>query len=204
MSIGVDQLKDRAVSYKRAGNFEMAKNCYIEAIELEPSDMMTYIGLGKTAHLLKNQNLAVRSYLAATHIQLSPIEKAMNENNLPMHLKFQYDSFPKDLLASLPRKSAFTIFIDVNTPRHLAHSVIDLSASTMKENPQLVPYSEVYRAHILGNGTHERVLNRFGFTGNDQIETDENVYIPYGRKFVISELKWDKIHSNNVLDLYFN
>ncbi|MDR6121342.1 tetratricopeptide (TPR) repeat protein [Bacillus sp. SLBN-46] len=200
----VKQLLDKAVSYKRAGNLESAKNCYIEAVDLDPYNMMTYISLGKTAHLLKNQNLAVRSYLAATHIQLSPIEKAINENNLPMHLRFQYEGFPKDLLASLPKKSAFTIFIDVNTPRHLAHSVVDLSVSTLKENPQLVPYSEVYRAHILGNGTHDSVLQRFALTSSDQIENDENVYIPYGRKFVLSELKWDKIHSNNVLDLYFS
>lgn len=203
MNHTVDSLLDKGVSFKRAGDLEGAKNCYIEALERDPKNMMTYISLGKTAHLLKQQNLAVRSYLASTHLQLSPIEKAIQSNNLPMHLSFQYDSFPKELLATLPKKSAFTIFIDVNTPRHVAHSLVDLSPVMLKENPGLSQFADIYHAHILGDGSHNRVLQRYGITANDQIETDEKIYIPYGRKFLIEELKWNQLSNQNVMDIYF-
>jgi tetratricopeptide (TPR) repeat protein len=203
MSYAVNQLLDRGVALKRAGDLEGAKKCYIDALDLDPKNHMTYISLGKTAHLLKNQNLAIRSYLAATHIQLSPIEKAINENNLPFHLKIQYDSFPKEVLKDMPKKSAFTIFIDGNTPRHVAHSVIDLTPEILGKNPELKPYAEIYHAHILGNGTHDRVLQNYGISPSTQMEVDENTYIPYGRKFVIEEIQWNKLSNMNVLELYF-
>ncbi|WP_043931092.1 hypothetical protein [Bacillus sp. EB01] len=204
MSYAVDQLLDKGVALKRAGDLEGAKKCYIDALDIDPNNHMTFISLGKTAHLLKNQNLAVKSYLAATHIQLSPIEKGIKENNLPLHLQIQYDTFPKEMLNSLPRKSAFTIFIDPNTPRHIAHSLIDLTPDVLRQNPELKPYAEIYHAHILGNGTHDRVLQKYGLTSSKQVAQDENVYIPYGRKFVLEELQWNKLSNTNVLDIYFN
>lgn len=204
MSYALDQLLDKGVQLKRAGNLEGARDCYIEAIKMDPYNMMTFISLGKTAHLLKAQALAVRSYLAAAHLQLAPIEKGISENNLPIHLRVQYDSFPQEILDSLPRKSAFTIYIDPNTPRHIAHSVVDLTPSTVRDNPKLVPYAEIYHSHILGDGSHGPVLNKYGLTQNDQIEQDEQIYIPFGRNFIIQELQWDNLNRNDVANIYFN
>jgi tetratricopeptide (TPR) repeat protein len=204
MSFTSDQLLDKGVAYKRAGKLEEAKNCYIDAINHDPYNMITFISLGKTAHLLRDQNLAVKSYLASCHLQLSDIEKAINNNNLPMHLKFQYDSFPKNILNSLPKKSAFTIYIDPNTPRHLAHSMIDLSPGALREYPELKAYAEVYHAHISGRGNHNKVLNQYGLDPSQQISKDEEVYIPYGRDFLIKELQWNKITNKNVVDIYFS
>ncbi|USK48031.1 hypothetical protein LIT38_15775 [Bacillus sp. CMF12] len=203
MSNTLDQLLDKGVRLKRSGNLEGARDCYIDAIKIDPYNMMTYISLGKTAHLLKLQGLAVRSYLAAAHLQLAPIEKGINENNLPIHLRAQYDSFPKEILASLPSNSAFTIYIDPNTPRHIAHSVIDLTPSTVRDNPKLIPYAEIYHAHILGDGTHATVLNKYGLTQSDQINQDEQVYMPFGRNFMIQELQWDKLDRQDVANFYF-
>jgi tetratricopeptide (TPR) repeat protein len=199
----LDQLLDRGVALKRLGDLEGAKDCYIKALDIDPFNMMTYISLGKTAHLLKAQDLAVRCYLASTHLQLAPIEKSINENRLPMHLKVQYDIFPQDILKQLPRKSAFVIFIDPNTPRHIAHSIIDLSPKTLNENPHLKAYCEVYHAHILGNGTHDETLKKWGLTSSNQIETDEQIYIPFGRNFLVQELQWDNLSRNDVLNIYF-
>lgn len=199
----IEQLLDQGVALKRAGDLQGAKDSYIKAIEKDPFNMMTYISLGKTAHLLKAQDLALRCYLASTHLQLAPIEKSFGENNLPLHLKVQYESFPKDLLKELPKKSAFVIFIDPNTPRHVAHSYLDLSPTIVKENPQLKAYSEVYDAHILGAGTYDQTLQKWGLTSANQIETDEEIYIPQGRNFLIQEINWNKLSNHNVLDLYF-
>nr|WP_144925405.1 hypothetical protein [Paenibacillus bovis] len=200
----VNQLLDQGVALKRAGNLQGAKDCYIKAIEMDPFNMMTYISLGKTAHLLKAQDLAIRCYLASTHLQLAPIEKGIKENNLPMHLKVQYDNFPQNIFTQLPKRSAFVIFIDPNTPRHVAHSILDLSPKIINENPQLKAYSEVYHAHILGDGTHDTTLRKWGLTSANQIETDEKIYIPQGRNFLIQELNWNKLSNGDVLGLYFS
>lgn len=203
MNLALDQLLQKGVRLKRAGDLEGAKKCYIDALEINPHHHMAYIGLGKVAYLLRNRNLALRSYLCAVHLQLSPIEKRINENNLPFHLKIQYESFPKNILMNLPKKSAFTIFIDPNTPRHIAHSLIDLEPEMFADKPYLEPYANIYRAHIHGDGTHDSVLQNYGMTSTMQIEGDENLYIPCGREFILDELKWNSLSNTNVLELYF-
>ncbi|SFT00757.1 hypothetical protein [Paenibacillus sp. 453mf] len=203
MSHHLKQLLDRGVTLKRQGDLEGARDCYIQALKEDPTEMMIYINLGKVAHLLKSQDLAIRSYLAAAHLQVSPVEIAIEQNSLPIHLKIHYDNFPKAILDQLPRKSGFIIFIDSNTPRHAAHSLIDLSSEAMRNNPQLTTFAEVYNAHIFGNGQHEEVLLKHGISINDQISSDEENYIPLGREFFIDKLKWESLHRNDVLNLYF-
>ncbi|ALS74961.1 hypothetical protein AUC31_06850 [Planococcus rifietoensis] len=202
MSYQVDQLLDRGVALKRSGNLEGARDCYIEALNADPTNMNVYLSLGKTAHLLRQQNLAIKCYLAFCHLMLSPIEKGIRQNNLPLHLKIQYEQLPLDALASLPKKSAFAIFMDTNTPRHLAHSLFDLSDQTLNSHPHLKPYSKIYDAHILGDGSHSRILQSFGLTASDQLATDEDIYIPAGQNFLLEEIQWSKIESTDVIDIY--
>lgn len=199
----VEEFIDKGVSLKRSGKFKEAMDCYIKALDIDPQNMKTYISLGKTAHLLNNQDLAIKCYLAATHILLSPIDEEIQQNKLPLYLEVQYNAFPKDILASLPKKSAFAIFIDSNTPRHTAHSIVDLDASFIKQNPGLVPYSDIYRSHILGDGNYDEVLSKYGLTTTNQMNYDEEFYIPIGRSFNIDHIKWDKLSQLNVVDLYF-
>jgi tetratricopeptide (TPR) repeat protein len=200
----VDDLLDRGVALKRSGNLKGAKDCYLKALETDPYNIMVFISLGKTAHLLKEQELAVRCYLSATHLQLAPIEKSIVENRLPMHLKFQYDTFASKELSQLPKKSAFVIFLDSNTPKHIAHSVIDLSPQTLNDVPQLKPYVEIYSSDILGNGSYNQTLKKWGLTTVDQREKEEQVYIPFGRNFLIKQLQWEKLSRNDVLNIYLN
>lgn len=204
MSHRLQQLMDQGVALKRQGNLEGARDCYIQALKEDPAEMMIYINIGKVAHLLRSQDLAIRSYLAFTHLQIGPVETAIKKDQLPMHLKIQYDNFPKDVLVELPKKSAFIIFIDPNTSRHLAHSLLDLSPDTMRGNPELYPYAEIYHAHIFGNGLYESIMQRHRLTTSDQVNMDEETYIPLGRKFLIQHLKWDQISNTDVLKLYFN
>lgn len=203
MSYQVDQLLDKGVALKRNGDLEGAKNCYIDALNIDETNMNTYLSLGKTAHLLKHQNLAIKCYLAFSHLMVSPIEKAIKQNNLPLHLKIQFDQIPEHAFASLPKQSAFAIYMDTNTPRHVAHSLIDLSEQTLNKNSNLKPYSKIYYAHILGDGSHNSVLQNFGLTASNQIAMDEDVYIPAGQEFLVSNIEWNKIASTNVLDIYF-
>lgn len=199
----VDQLITNAVSFKRQGKFEEAKQCYIDALEYNPHDLMNYVGLGKIAHLSNAQGLAINCYLAAAHLQIAPVKKAIEDNALPLPLKLQYDQIPADVMKQLPHESAFIILIDANTPRHLAHSFVDLSEDFLAKNPDIKKFSEIYRAHILGDGSYQSTLIKWETTQDHQIEMDETFYLPEGRDFLLKYLKWGQLDSLDVLNLYF-
>jgi tetratricopeptide (TPR) repeat protein len=203
MSYKLAQFLDRGADLKRQGYLKEAMDCYIQALKVDPEEMSVYLGLGKVAHLLKYQDLAVRSYLSFAHLQVGPIEDAILKDLLPPEFQALYDTFPKDVLSELPKKSAFALFFDPNTPRHIAHSLIDLSPDTMRSKPELVPYAEVYHAHIYNNGTYETILKRHGLTFDDQTRIDKETYIPYGQYFLLGNIKWDMLSSKDVIRLYF-
>lgn len=198
-----NQFIDQGNSLKQAGDLEGAKIKFFKALEFDPLNRSAYMSLGKTAYLLKNQNLALKCYLASMHLQLSPIEKDIQNDQLSCHLKIQHDTFPSYFLTSLPRKSAFVLYLYPNTPRHAAHTLIDLSPIQLRENPYLKPYAEIYQSFISKNGTHSLVLNKHHKTTDDQLACDQSYYIPYGRNYFLKELQWGKILNNDVQNLYF-
>ncbi|NMD68740.1 hypothetical protein HHO41_00460 [Bacillus sp. DNRA2] len=199
----VDQLLEQGEVLKKAGDFISAKNLFFKAVEMDPSNSATFMKLGKIAHLLKDQGLALRCYAAAMHLQITPIEKFIIDNQLPCHLKIQQDAFSDGFLDSLPRASAFIIYVYPNTPRHTAHSLIDLSDIQLRENPQLLPFAEIYHSFISKNGTHPHVLQKYQKSTDDQIQYDGSYYIPIGRNYLMKEIEWGKIHSDDVLHIYF-
>lgn len=203
MEGATSQLIDQGNSLKHAGDLDSARIKFFKALELDPLNRAAYIGLGKTAFLLKNQKLALQCYLASMHLQIAPIEKDIQDDHLSCHLKIQQDTFPSYFLSSLPRQSAFVLYLYPNAPRHAAHALIDLSPIQLRENPYLKPFAEIYYSFISKNGTHTHVLSKHQKTTDDQISCDQKYYIPYGRNFFLRELKWDKILSEDVLDLYF-
>jgi tetratricopeptide (TPR) repeat protein len=84
----VEQVIAEGVKLKRAGDLKGALNCYLRAVDLDPMNSNVFISVGKTAHLLKEQNLAARSYLAAVHLMLAPIEKVIDHpEQLPDFLR---------------------------------------------------------------------------------------------------------------------
>jgi tetratricopeptide (TPR) repeat protein len=200
--ITLDELTSKGDALKRAGDLEGAKDCYMQALDIDPFNRMTYIHLGKIAHLLKAQDLAVRCYLASLHLELAQIEKDIHDHSLPIHLQVQYDTIPEDILDQLPQKSAFIIFADSDVPRLIAHSIIDLSPKALNVNPQLKAYSDIYNAELLEDGAHDETLGKWGLTSSDETNTDEEVYIPFGQNFLLDALQWDQLSRNDVLNIY--
>ncbi|AIF45552.1 tetratricopeptide repeat protein [Virgibacillus sp. SK37] len=204
MNNEVEHFITEGVRLKRAGDLEGALNCYLQAVDLNPTNMKVFISLAKTAHLLKRQNLAARCYLSATHLMLEPIEKVIDSpEKLPDYLRMAYGEFLEEQLQQLPRKSAFAILLDSNTPRHTAHTMIDLSPDILENRSDLKPFSEIYRASILGDGSYGSILNQYGYTSDDQMKVEKEIYIPAGQKFLMTDLKWDQIESQDVIDIYF-
>jgi len=203
MTTEVHVLTERAAALTREGNLTGARDCCMAALEQDPGRLATYVSLGQVSHLMSNQNLAVRCYLAAMHLQAAAVERQLREQTLSVQLQSLLAAFPAELLEELPRTSAFIVFADPHLPRHAAHALADLSRDTMRQQEDLAPYADAYRAQLNGNGTHEQVLARNGLTVNDQIRKDKDWYIPIGRQFFLDQLKWDRAESAEVLRIYF-
>src|SRR5699024_8818100 len=97
---------------------------------------------------------------------------------------------------------------DTNTPRHLAHAMFDINSilldSVLEQEPSILIYADVYRAHILGDGSYENALASHELTPQEQMEKDESFYIPFGRGFLMDHIKWNELSSLDVLKLYFS
>lgn len=187
----------------KSGALEAAKATFLEALKADPLYKLTYAYLGNTAYLLNQQGLAVRSYLALTHLQLYAVENNIRENTLSEKFQEYYDKFPKEELEKLPLESAFIIYLDGHITRQIAHAMIDLKKGQMEEKPEFVPYAEAYRAQLAGDGSFESVLEKHNITKEQYGKTERYTYVPFGQKFLLKEIDWDKIFRNDVVNIYF-
>ena len=184
MTNAVGDLLNEGVALKREGKFDEARHRYMEALKLDPANPMTYISLGKIAYLSGKSEFAISCYIAAMHIELAIIEAQMQDGNLSPELNAMYSQFTEEELAKFPKQSAFVVFLDTNTPRHLAHAMFDINQdlldSVLEQEPSILIYADVYRAHILGDGSYENALASHELTPQEQMEKDESFYIPFG------------------------
>jgi hypothetical protein len=93
--------------------------------------------------------------------------------------------------------------MDENTPKHVAHTMIDLSPDILENISDLISFIEIYRASILGDGSYGEILNQYGYTSDDHMKIEKEIYLPAGQKFLLTDLKWDQIDSPSVVDMYF-
>lgn len=200
-TMSVNELLDKGVSLKRQGDFYGAKACYVEALKRDPSNIMIYISLGKIAYLLRDEVLSINCYLASMHLQLFSVENHLKRETLPFQLEIQLNSLSQIELESLPRRCAFIILIDPNTPNHIAHAVLDFS-HVLVELYELNPYIEIYHAKIAGNGTYERLLKKYKLTTSDEMDKLNSMYYPYGQNYLLNNIQWNQISSSDVVNIY--
>lgn len=60
------------VNYKRNGEYEKAKEKYIEAIKLDSKEPLAYYNLGKVLYILEDYEASVRSYKTAFDLGADP------------------------------------------------------------------------------------------------------------------------------------
>lgn len=208
MTKSVEELLDEGVTLKRQGEFDAAIKAYEAAINIDPAYTMSYMSLGKVAYLAGKHDLAIRSYLAAMHLELATVEEQIANNALPEDLMIMKSSvFTTDQLGQLPARSAFIIFLDSNTPRHFAHAFIDLNPnlleSVKKDVPEIDGFVELYYAQILGDGSHQEIINQGKVNVNEQMQVEESIYIKTGQDLFFNYIRWEYVGSKDVLSLYF-
>src|SRR5699024_11312999 len=86
MSEQVNHLLNEGSKHITKQAFEAAIKVYEEAISIDPHHMMTYRQLGQAAYLAGKHDQAIRSYLAAMHLELAKIEEQIDTNQLQYEL----------------------------------------------------------------------------------------------------------------------
>lgn len=208
----IDNILNAGVARKRAGDLKGAKEIYIEALKLDPYYPMTYISIGKVCYLLREQSISFMAYLASMHLQIytreqrlqgkiissDPMADIMDNMN-----EEQYNSLSPQIKKILPRKSGLVILQGPNTPRHIAHTLFDLDERALNQNNNVAVFSQIYRAQLAGNNTYESKLMSLGKTESEYNDFDEEFYSTHGKFILLDNIKWDKIESREVLDIYF-
>lgn len=185
----------QGVEKKRKGDYKGAIQAYLKSIELNPADTIAYYSLAKTLYLTKNRKASVIYYLTSMHMSTNYQRQALKLGNVVVTMERQAlaNSMPANVLADIRtiHPDADLIFLDFNTPLHLAHAVIDLQES--------LPKSKAVQ--------HDIVEYRKGLEGKANYRVNEalkEIYLSVGRAFVLENLLWEHLDRIDVLELYKN
>lgn len=196
-----EELLIKGVEEKKRGNYGKAKELYLESLRYNTIDPVTYLNLGKIGYLLEEYNLAIRAYLSFMHLQLHIRER--KEQGIINYDLFEkqnndsiYESLSDNIKSILPKKSALLILQDPNTPRHLAHALLD------EDSMELRPYSSVYKKTLEGKDIRFE-LDKNDLSEEEYMDFENNQYIGFGREQLLDLIRWDKLLSSDVLRLYF-
>lgn len=190
------QLLDLGVERKHQQNFQGAKEAYLEAKEIDPRNVMVYYSLGKLCYMMKNRSEAIVNYLIAAHLGVQNVALAIQQNTpAAQAMKMQLKQLSPDIVIfqSIHPFVPF-VFLDSNTPRHLAHALIDLDDS-IQVLPEIYAHIRHYERGMFGQ---ENPMNSDGF-----YELDMNMYRLVGVWFIVDNLRWDSVEVDRP-DMVYN
>lgn len=197
-----EQLLTLGLNEKRKGNYEEARNFYLESLKYNNANQTAYLNLGKINYLLGNRELAICSYLANMHLQIIEREQKVrgiryySEEEKNFNEDF-YNSFPDRVKIKLYIKSGIVILQNYNIPRHFAHALLDFTQKDIKK------YANVYRETMKGSVDIGKVLKENNLTQEEYMVFDNVNYRGYGIEAFLDLIRWNKIDEDNVLKLYF-
>lgn len=190
---------DLAVQAKRQKKFDLALEYYEKEIGQEGLSVSVLQAIAKIYYLKKQHDFSIDFYLAATHLSLYLDNEHYKRGDIGIKQALQ--QIPASTANQFPHPIGTLLLFDSNSPRHIAHALLDRE-ETYRKIPEFRPYAEIYYSHILGDGSHDATLRKFNLSSRDQINFDEERYIGIGFKFLIDSIKWSQIDNPNVMDLY--
>lgn len=183
-------------------NFEKANQALIKAIKLEPKNSSTYTKLGDLNYLMNKPNNALKCYLCSTHLQINKLKK-MDNFTFSSILDLRYNKLSEVERELLPSKYGMVIFDESLIPSHLAHSIIDLNSNGSLD-PILAECSSLYRELLITGQTSDALIDLFNICHEDYVEFEKSHYISLGREVLVDKIQWDKIDSDDVINIYFS
>ena len=127
--VTVKGLVDEGVEKKRQGDYAGARQLYCRAIELDPTERMTFWALAKICYLLGEQEASILNYLRATHLKVSGMARACrDEPSAKQTAEQSLLRFSSGTVAELRaiHPSAPYLLFDIDASCHIAHALVDL------------------------------------------------------------------------------
>lgn len=188
VKVQVEEIVKEGVRLKRQGDLAGAKRSYLRAIQLDPTQRMSFWSLAKVCYLLSEQDEAILNYLRAAHLTLPGLAQMIAENPT---LRQQLNQVTPDIMAQFTRKHRLAVYLlfDPDTPSHLAHAIVDLNPGFPKSDAGK-KYIPVYQSVLAGRG------------GQLDDRIDQEDYRPIGIQFLLERIQWEKLDDRRVLQIY--
>ena len=183
---------DSAINAKRSGNYDEAIIHYKKALALDPTEVITYYGLGKIYFLTGNREYSLKNYLISCHLSLNNSMKHIMENDKTgLVLQFQLSQLSDDDINIFKKLHPIApcLLLDPNTPRHIGHSLILLDNN--KQLPiEIINHSVQYRLSLSGKNA------------NPDKNIEESFFVPLGTAYLMEKICWYDLENEYPASLY--
>lgn len=198
-------LLEEGLELKKKGDLDAAKDSFARALSNDPTNPDICYQLGKLEFIRGHYGPSINAYLGYVHLQLRARE-AQLRGDLPLadeeadFIENFYSILPEEAKKALPRKSAAYILEDNDICNHVGHSYIGgqegLDEKT-KTNLRL------YYSKLISSQLVDITLDRFDITLEDFDSMNGEVFIPHGRMVLLEHIEWDRLDSEDIVELYF-
>lgn len=200
-----ESLFEKGLEYKRKGNLDEMIKSFYEGIANDPENEKIHYELGKALFLKGEYGPSLNAYLSYTHLKVRKRELSLRgdlefEENEKESVEHYYNNLPKEIVDSLPRKSAAYILEDGDICNHAAHSFFGAGEITEKE---IIENFKLYYATLVSPHLVEITLEQYGFSLEEFQKLNIELFIPKGRMILLDNLAWDKIEESDVVKIYF-
>lgn len=185
-------LRKFALDMIKRNNLSKAKLALSKSLAITYELHDTYTLIGDIYFLENKKEEAINYYKASIHLLiLSSINVSSNEI-----IDNKFYSLSKDVQNSLPSKYAQYLLNESTISYHVGHALLN--------NLNFTEYEKVYREALITKLTLETILYRHNLSSEPYLEYRNSNLIPLGRDYLIKNINWDLIFSNNVHDIYIN
>jgi tetratricopeptide (TPR) repeat protein len=203
MNQRADELLNQGVAKKRQGDLEGAQQLYLEAIALDPSNLMGYYSLAKTCYLAGKRAASVINYLRALHLSL--FNQLQNDlRGRPNALFGQLDPAFESFLRAKHDAAVFLPF-QQNMTTHLGHALIDLDAQIFQQAHKLLFQDSASEDTLtfMRNHVDQYRMSLSGTMVQLNEELESNAYSQVALFFAVRVIVWNHMgDTSDVRTLY--
>jgi len=204
------QILNQGVQMKRERRYVEAVSLYMQAIELAPTEAICYYSLAKTYYLINQWELSVLNYLRSKHQELRETwKKYIADPHFSQLANTVRETTSQDTLTFLDaiHPIAFFMLLDSNTSNHLGHALLDANWQNSESNQEiqniLIKFRKKLPEHI--NHYHRSLAGESISSDKNDMDIEEQVYVPIGKEFILRNLHWRKLDSSDdVREIYRN
>lgn len=155
----------------------------------------------KLLYLEYEKDLSLIFYLISFHSQLKFIyQNSKIRNSLSNQLENKEEVYRQLKSLNIP-KVGFMLFLDNNIPRNIGHSIIDFD-SVLREKYSISEESINYHRHLLSHSSQQIKERNIKLEG-EKVSLEKETYAPIGIEYLINQIFWEQINSENIIELYW-